>query len=263
MGTMLSKVTSERIIKPPRIVIHGNPKVGKTTFAVSAPSPILLPVEEGEGLLEVARLPQPDDFTDVLNAVAELVNEKHEFKTLVIDSIDHLEPLVWKQVCDDEGKGKTNIEQFGYGKGLKLADTHWIRLFRGLDMLREKGMTVLVIAHSNTKNYDDPLIGSYSRTAPKLHDRANALMDEWADVIAGLSIERFAIDRGEDGGRTTRTAQTTGQRVLHLEDNGAILAGNRYGLPATLMIPQEDGYTVLRDEIAKRLSVAPATKEAA
>ena len=262
MGTILSQVTSDPILKPPRIAIHGNPKVGKTTFGMSAPKALLMPVEDGEGALSVARLPRPECFTDVLNSIAELVNEDHDFKTLVLDSIDHIEPLIWQQVCDDDGKGKKHIEDFGYGRGLKFADTHWIRLFHGLDVLRGQGMTVIVIAHSHTKNIEDPIIGTYSRTAPKIHDRANALLVEWADVLGGLVIEKVAIDRGE-GNRTTRTAQTTGARVLHLEDNGSILAGNRYSLPATIQIPKEDGYNVLRNLVAKALGLDTKPKATA
>ena len=262
MSTMLSQVTSEPVIRPPRIVIHGPGGAGKTTFGAFAPDVLYMPAEDGEGILSYARLPRPLCFADVINSIAELVKEKHKFKSLVIDSVDHIEPLIWSQVCEDDGKGKTNVEQFGFGKGYVLADTHWLKLFRGLDMLREQGMTTIVLAHSATVNHDDPLVGTYSRTAPKLHKRAQALLYEWADVVGCLHIERIAVDRGEEGGRTTRTAQASGQRVLQLEDNGALVAKNRYSLPASLRIPKGEGYQILRAEILKALNPTPE-KEAA
>ena len=33
--------------KPPRIIIHGDAGVGKTTFAVCAPAPVVIQTEDG------------------------------------------------------------------------------------------------------------------------------------------------------------------------------------------------------------------------
>lgn len=258
MSTFLSQVSTERVVRPPRIVIHGKGGVGKTTFGAGAPGAVLMPVEDGLGMLDVAHLPQPTSFADVMNQLLELHAEEHGFKTLVIDAIDKIEPLIWKHVCEE--RGKKNIEDFGYGKGLKFADDPWLRFFKGLDALRAQGMTIIVIAHNHTKNIEDPLVGTYSRMSPKLHDRAKDLLYEWADIVGCLDIERVAVDRGEEG-KTTRTSQTIGNRILYLEDNGAMMAKNRWSLPKTLSIPKEDGYSILRNAIADALGLAK--KEAA
>jgi len=271
MGSILSQVNDKPSIRPPRILIHGKGGVGKTTFGASAPNVVLLPVEDGEGVLQVPHLPRPRSFEDVLNTLGELYNEEHPYKTLVIDAIDKIEPLIWEKVCADGNK--PDIEAFGYGKGYKIADGPWIKFFKWLDALRSKGITVVVLAHNHTKSLDDPLIGAHVRTDLKLHDRAVALSHEWADVVGCLDIERVAIDRGEKG-RETRTATTSGQRVLYLEDTGALAAKNRYSLPTKIYIPKEAGYQVLRAEILKALTptepptkakkaAKPAVKEAA
>ena len=262
MGSILSQVSDKPTIRPPRIVIHGKGGVGKTTFGASAPSPVLMPIEDGEGILSVPHLPRPGSFEDVLYALAELHNEKHGFKSLVIDAIDKIEPMVWESVYADSKWD--NIEAYGggYGKGYKVADQSWVKFFKWLDALRTKGMTTIVISHNHTKNFEDPIVGAHFRTAPKLHERANALLYEWADVVGCLDIERMAKDKGADA-RTTRTAQTTGQRILYLEDTGAVAAKNRYSLPPTLMIPKENGYAVLRAEVAKALGIDTKAKPAA
>ncbi|MEE9382892.1 MAG: ATP-binding protein [Nannocystaceae bacterium] len=258
MGSMLSQVTDAPTLRPPRIVVHGKGGVGKTTFGASAPNPILMPIEDGEGILSVPHLPRPESFVDVLNTLGELFNDEHDYRTLVVDAIDKIEPMVWEQVY--EGTKWDNIEAFGggYSKGYKVADQHWVKFFRWLDALRTKGMTTIIVAHNHTKNFEDPIIGAHIRTAPKLHDRANALLYEWADVVGCLEIERMAQDRGD--ARVTRTAQTTGQRILYLEDTGAVAAKNRYSLPPTLMIPKENGYAVLRSEIVKALGLDKPAK---
>ena len=46
-------------------------------------------------------LPLAESYIDVMKALDALVNESHDFKTVVIDSLDWLETLIWKQVCSD------------------------------------------------------------------------------------------------------------------------------------------------------------------
>lgn len=214
-----------------------------------------MPLEEGEGILDVQALPQPQCYVDVMNALAELCNEEHPYKTLVIDTIDKLEPMVWQKVCD-AGK-KDNIEAFGYGKGYTMADPFWIDFFRALDALRQKGITPLVLCHNEGKIIDDPTHGAYNKWTPKLHKRANALLYEWADVVGFLEIERVVM---KDDDRGKARATTTGQRILYLEDMGGFVAKNRYDLPTRLVLPKDKPYETLRGEILKAIEGAQATR---
>jgi len=261
MGAQLSNVTTEPRLKPPRIVIHGKGGVGKTRFAADAEHVLFLPLEDGLTTLKTPSLPRPESFADVMAAITELANEEHPYKVLAVDTIDHLEPLVWAKVCE-EGK-KPDIEAFGYGKGYTKADGPWIEFFKALDVLRENGMTTIVLCHNESKTVDDPQIGAYTRVTPKLHKRADALMYEWADVVGYLDIERVAIDRGSDDGlaKQTRTAIQSGQRILYLEDMGGFLAKNRYDLPPSIQIPKDHPFQAFRTEMVKVLK--PTTKEAA
>jgi len=254
MGTQLSQV-QQPAIRPPRIAIHGGGGAGKTTLGASARDPILMPLEEGEGIVKVQALPKPKCYPDVMNGIGELLTEEHPFKTLVIDTIDKLEPLIWQAVCDN-GK-KNHIEDFGYGKGYTLADPFWIDFFKALDSLRRKGMTVLVLCHNEGKLIEDPIHGAYNKWTPKLHKRANALLYEWADVVGFLEVERVVM---KDGDERRPRSTTTGQRILHLEDTGGFVAKNRYDLPIRLMIPKENPYEALRAEIRKAVDGALAAR---
>jgi hypothetical protein len=39
----------------------------------------------------------------VYEALSSLVDQKHSYKTVIIDSLDALEPLIWKTVSDENG----------------------------------------------------------------------------------------------------------------------------------------------------------------
>lgn len=256
MGTMLNQITAKPTLKPPRIVIHGKPGVGKTSFAADADDVLFMPLEEGLATLKVAHLAKPDTYANVMSALWELRTEQHDYRVLAIDTIDKMEPLVWQAVCEEGGK--TNIEDFGYGKGYTKADFCWLEFFSALDDLQARGMTIIVLCHNEGRMIDDPQIGAYNHFTPKLHKRANALLTEWADIIGYLDTERVAVDKGDK--RETRTSQSTGQRVLYLEDQGAFVAKNRYDLPPMIQIPKVRPFQALRNELIKAIEASKETE---
>lgn len=263
--SILSQVTTASEIKPPRIVVYGKSKVGKTTFAAGIPGTVFLPAEEGEGLLSAPKLPRPESYPDVLQAIAALIEEEHSYKALCIDTIDSVELLLWGQVCIDQSTDKKtyeSIEDFGYGKGYLYADPYWTRLLRGLDILRAKrGMIVVLIAHADTKTVNDPVHGAYDVIQTNLHKRANALLHAWADVIGYAEIERHVTTKGDKskGQREVDVARTTGRRILNLEDSGGFIGGNRYGLPPKI----ELSWPSLYGEIAKAVAAKQTATEPA
>jgi len=262
--SLLSEVTLKAEIRPPRLVIYGKSKVGKTTFAAGIPGVVLLPAEEGEGILDVPRLPRPESYEDVLRTIAALIDEEHDYKALCIDTIDSVELLLWQAVCRDQSTDKrtyTSVEDFGYGKGYVYADPYWTRLLKGLDLLRAKRrMVTVLIAHADTKTVNDPVHGAYDVIQTNLHKRANALLHAWADVIGYAEIERHVVTKGDKskGQRETDVARTTGRRILNLEDAGGFIGGNRYGLPPKIDL----SWPALRAEIGKSIAAKKTTEPA-
>ena len=116
------------------ILLYGVAGVGKTTFASKAPSPLFLPTEDGTSHLDVARLERPKEWSDVLGMVTELIKGKHDYKTLVIDTLDGLEPILFKHLT----KGKCPIQDIGggYGRYVEIINSEWSRLMNGLSLLR-------------------------------------------------------------------------------------------------------------------------------
>ena len=60
MAISLSSISrTTRNSLPPRVVIHGSQKVGKSTFAAGAYNPIFLPLEDGLSAVSYTHLTLP------------------------------------------------------------------------------------------------------------------------------------------------------------------------------------------------------------
>jgi hypothetical protein len=235
MAFSLAQVKTTRRDVPPRITLHGPRKIGKTTFGNCAPAPIFIPTEDGQDHVDAHAFPLCTSWSDVMSAIASLYDEKHDFKTVVLDSADWAERLLFQHVVAAAENPKIkNIEDFGYGKGYVFAAGHFVELLDGLNALRlERGMTTIVICHSEIKRFDDPLSNSYDRYQMKLHKQTGKLLEEWSDVIGFAQLEAFTrTETKNDFKKTERTlATTSGRHVLHLAPSPAFDAGNRYGMP--------------------------------
>lgn len=234
MAFDLSSITRGKRLRAPKIVIYGPPKIGKSTFAATAPAPIGIITEEGLDNIDVPAFPKAEKYADVMQALATLYTEDHEFQTCFVDSLDWLEPLILEKVCRDNNVD--NIEKIGYGKGYIFADDLWKQFFTGLDALRNhKGMTVICIAHEQLTKVKDPSQSNdYDAYSLKLNKRATALVNEWADVIGFAQHEIYTrqVDPSNKLNKDVK-ATTTGARKLHLNPHPAWVAGNRYGIPDT------------------------------
>ena len=228
-------ITTGRTKCKPIIGLAGVPGIGKTSFAARFPHPIVIQTEAGCYHLEVARFPKATCYQDIIDQITFLIKTPgHGFQTVVLDSADHLEPIIWSHTCK-EGR-KPSIEAFGYGKGYIEAMTHWREIISGLQKLRDMGLIVIVISHVQIKHYEDPTGEGYERYIPKLHKEAGAFLMESCDIWGFACWEVKAIDA--DGGDRKRGVGA-GKRLLHLEERPAYLAKNRYGLPATIPLDYE------------------------
>ena len=223
---------------PPRIMIYGPQKIGKSTFAANAPGAIFVPIEDGLNAIQVDAFPQATSFQDVLDAMEQLATQPHDYRTVVVDSLDWLEALIWKQTCADGQK--KSIEDFGYGKGYVEALKYWRTFLDCITGLRDlRGMASILIAHAQIRKFEAPdKAGSWDRYEPKLHTKAGALVQEAVDVIGLAMIDANVIK--VDAGFNKETSKAVGgRRVLHLAERPAYMAGSRYRLPETIDLSWE------------------------
>lgn len=226
---------------PPILTVHGGPGIGKTTLAANAPAPLFLAAERGLGNLTVPFV-EINSWADLMGWITFLFREQHEFKTVVLDSLTAVEPMIWDQIVKientkvDKKKTLNSIEDIGYGKGYALALTAWSELLAGLEALRNKGMIVILIAHSFIKRYDAPDSEPYDRFLLKLHERAAALITERSDIV-GFASQRTTITQSEVGfGTKISRGVTLPERTLALVEQAAFVAKNRYGMPDSVRL---------------------------
>ena len=151
---MLETIQSGRENKPPRLMIYGSEGVGKSTFAASAPNPIFIQTEDGLGELNCRKFPLAHSLAEVLAQLTALRDEQHDFQTVVVDSADWLERLIFDEVCREFGVRNIEKADGGYGKGYTHALTHWRKVINLLQELRDKrGMMVILVAHAKVERF--------------------------------------------------------------------------------------------------------------
>jgi predicted AAA+ superfamily ATPase len=93
LALSLDSLVRKKSDKPPLMVIYGRGKMGKTTLASEFPNPVFIQTEDGAGNLDLVSFKDEplSRFTEVNEALVALASEDHEFQTLVVDSITHLE----------------------------------------------------------------------------------------------------------------------------------------------------------------------------
>lgn len=112
------------------ILVHGFPKIGKSTLANQAGNVLFADTEGGLGALEVYRSPviswhNGEEEGSFLKLCADFVKGEHNFNAMVIDTVDILHKL-----CSDYVMKKQDITHPGdldWGKGWALVKDEFMR----------------------------------------------------------------------------------------------------------------------------------------
>ena len=213
MAISLASISKGTIMRAPRIIVLGVEKIGKTTFscgsrfeggklaAIGLNQPIVIPCkgEEGTDSLDVPVFPPASSYDEVMEAIGSLYQEKHDYRTVVLDSASALEPLVHDSLCREYKVATIEKIGGGYGKGYTEAVGRFRALLEGLDALRSaKNMASVIIGHVKVKRFDDPAGDSYDQYQFDINEKAANLMFRWSDLI--LFANTKVIVKKEDVG---------------------------------------------------------------
>jgi hypothetical protein len=244
-ASVLSLITKQRKRRPFFGVLYGPPGVGKSSFASEAPNPIFIPCERGLDQITVAKFPTPkdlDEFATYLKAVEE---EENDYQTVVIDTADALELLIFDAVCK-EGKVQS-LEEYGGGfqKGYFRAREYWARLLARLTRMSER-RTVLLIGHSHLRTVADPMMAtSYDVFELKIQQKSVELIRQAVDLIL---FARMATTVAKDSPKAKKgRGLISGDREMYTQPTTGLESKNRYNLES----PMEFSWAVLEAGIEK------------
>ena len=233
----LARVSKGKIPHPLWIHVYGQEGVGKTSFGAASPDPLFIDVEQGSLNYDATRFlfdeerTRPNDFEDFMEALRTVEREGFPaYRTLVIDTLDAVEALVWEFICRRDSK--QNIAAYGYMKGEKIvALDEWRRIVAALERVRAKGMNVITLSHAISKRRDDPEGEGWDRYILKLDPTAGGLIKERADAVL---FARRDITRVVKDGKTRGIS--TDARLLCTAWDPKWDAKNRHDLPETLAL---------------------------
>ena len=237
--TVLAEITGKGSGRPNRYVLHAVEGWGKTSFGAQAPSPIFIQTggETGlETLIDAGRLPEvphfpaAEDWDVLMGQIAALIGGEHNYRTLVLDTLNGAEALSHKFVCHRDFNDDWGNKGFGsYNVGYSVALPEWSRLLVALDRLRaERNMTVMLLCHTKVKSFRNPEGPDYDRYSPDVHEKTWSLTHKWADCVlfgnfeTTVQTERPDSRRGKGAGGAFR--------MMYTERHAAYDAKNRLGL---------------------------------
>lgn len=251
------KIETTKITKPPITVIYGMHGVGKSTFAGSAPKPIFIRTEDRHGHLRVQSFEFAKTFQAVRDAINYLRTEQHDFKTVVLDSLDWTQDLIFAEICEKYGaRNISDKKKLAFGLGYQLAEEIWTTdLLKPLVMLaEERKMIPIMISHFKERYIEDAEGNSYKRYDIDLQDRACARVHEMADIVAFMEYRTTSEEKESKAGGTFTKISSTGQVVLRLHPQPYFTTKLYGNMPPTLEIPKTGGWQVFSDVLRKAIS---------
>lgn len=234
---------------PPRIVIYGGPKIGKSTFGADAPRPIFIRTEDGVDALSVDAFPKVEKWSELQQIFDTLASTQHDYKTVVLDSADWTENILKVQVALDYNipAFDTNNKALSFGRGGRALEEYWRKIVDSLDYLRkERGMGCIVIVHAAVKRYDDPQSEAYDRYQLDLGKESAAVLTEWCDMLLFANKNTVVLKEKVGINGEKKRGVGTEERFMYTSESPAFKAGSRWSIPPKLPL----GYNVLMTEVA-------------
>lgn len=229
------QITKGRILSPIKTVIYGPEGIGKSTLASCFPDPVFIDTEGSTRQMDVARLPVPETWQDVLDEVKYVYQHPECCKTLVIDTADWAEILCSKKLFGDNG-----IESPGYGKGYVMLAEEFQKLLSELEEVIKAGIHVVLTAHAAMRKFEQPdEMGAYDRWEMKLQKKTAPLVKEWADMVLFCNYKTTVVNVDGQGAQKGKNKVFGGERVMYTSHHNCWDAKNRFGLESPL--PMEFG----------------------
>lgn len=233
----LQPTTISRDLKGKYILLYGQPKVGKTTFASQFPNNLLLAFEHGYNAIagiKAVDITKWSDFKLVLRQL-EQPAVRAMYDTITIDTVQ----IAWN-LCESYICAQASVQTIGdipWGKGYDARDLEFENCLRKITML---GYGLVLLTHVDIRkekikgeNDEEYVLEYYS---PALNKRCYPICNRIVDIIGYIGTE------WDDKGNSSRW--------LYTRETPRVKAGTRYKYLAP-KIPF--GYTELVNAISEAI----------
>lgn len=276
--TLAAMLASNRKAQGDSVLVAGKPKTGKTSgFAFGAPKPFFIFADKrGDAVLpeSFGDKIKPDAWDDppgantagltVLGALRFLRDEEHGYQTVVIDTINDTESMLWEYVVANDKSGAKSITEVGegWGNGYVKAREQF-QIMRAIldDLAVKKGIHWILISHVDTKTDNDPTDESYEKWALDLNRKAGAVLLGAVNTILFAVPEVAAKNVAKAGARQAKMrGGRTGVTKAIVQSKQGIDAGSRWLLPPEMVLSwavyeeEKAKGSKLREQLAARLS---------
>ena len=187
MNLPTQKTKPKQSLSDYTILLYGQPKIGKSTFASKFDNALFLDTEHGLNSLETYHV-TINDWMDMLEACRQIAEGKHNFKTIIIDTIDSAIRLASEYVCDKYSTDKRKIDHESdigsMGKGFHLVSDEIMRVLRKLSGLP---YGLMLISHAKTAHIITQG-KEYDKIMPTLSDSIRKQVLGFVDIILYADI---------------------------------------------------------------------------
>lgn len=224
--------------RPLAMVLYGPSGVGKTSFAANFPNAGFVYDRQEEGIVdltEFGQAPEPifservDSYENTLRVCEKIATGKTGIQTAVFDSLTGIEKLIFQYHCNKNFNGDWSKEGFySYMQGPKnAAKTDVPQFIDALEDIRDAGINVILIAHSEVKPYQNPDGPDYDRFVAVCDKATWQQVHRWAKLVI---FYNYYVEVEARRGPKAKARTDNEQRYLHTTWSPAYDAKNRCGI---------------------------------